>query len=109
MILTGELLGAGLGVLIAGDIGAAISWRVGVAILALPSLVLAWAIHRHFPEPARGGQSRLEEGAADIPSPETGRPHPDTDPADGQGRPAEDEPSAEEHPVLAMVDESDLK
>ena len=27
MILTGELLGAGLGVLIAGDVGAAISWR----------------------------------------------------------------------------------
>jgi MFS family permease len=92
MILTGEFLGAGLGVLIAGDIGAAISWRVGLAILALPSLALAWAIHRHFPEPARGGQSILVEGADKFPSAEGG-----------------EATSGDEHPVLAIAEESDIE
>jgi predicted MFS family arabinose efflux permease len=108
MILTGELLGAGLGVVIAGDIGAAISWRVGLAILALPSLALAWAIHRHFPEPARGGQSRLVEGADEIPSAEMVEASPESYPGpevEAQG----DEPSGDEHPVLAMIEESDVE
>ncbi|MBV9660212.1 MAG: MFS transporter [Acidimicrobiales bacterium] len=70
LILTGELLGGGAGVLLAGDIGAAVSWRVGLAILVVPSVALAWLIHRHFPEPARGGQSRLMEGDEQIRSAE---------------------------------------
>jgi predicted MFS family arabinose efflux permease len=78
MILTGELLGAGLGVLIAGDLGAATSWRVGIAVLAVPSLALSWAIHRYFPEPARGGQSRLAVGAHEIPSADASGPSPIT-------------------------------
>src|ERR1700722_71799 len=40
LILTGKLVGAGAGVLLAGDIGAAVSWRVGLAILAIPSVAL---------------------------------------------------------------------
>jgi predicted MFS family arabinose efflux permease len=109
MILTGELLGAGLGVLIAGDIGAGVSWRVGMAILALPSLGLAWVIHRHFPEPARGGQSRFGEGAEEIVSAEAVEMHTDADVAKGQAPTMRDEVPAEEHPVLAMVDESELE
>ncbi len=104
MILTGELLGAGLGVLIAGDVGAAISWRVGLGILAVPSLALSWAIHRYFPEPARGGQSRLLPEMEDIPSAEEVEARPKPFPADA-GSPD----GAELDPVLAAVEESDVE
>jgi MFS family permease len=108
MILTGELLGAGLGVIVAGDIGAAISWRVGLAILALPSLALAWAIHRHFPEPARGGQSRLVEGSEEIPSAEMVEAGAERFPGAELGTDGE-VPAPEEHPVLAMIEDSDVE
>lgn len=62
-ILTGELLGAGFGLLVAGLFAAWFTWRVAFAVLAIPSFVLAWEFHRRLPEPARGGQSRLERGA----------------------------------------------
>lgn len=61
-VLTGELLGAGAGLLVAGDIGSAVDWRVGFLALVIPSLILAWVVARFLPEPARGGQSRLGEG-----------------------------------------------
>jgi predicted MFS family arabinose efflux permease len=56
-ILTGELLGAGAGFAITGDI-AALSWRAAFIILALPAFALAWLIFR-LPEPVRGGQGAL--------------------------------------------------
>jgi predicted MFS family arabinose efflux permease len=62
-ILTGELVGAGFGIVVAGDVGAAISWRAGFFLLALPGIALLWALHRYLPEPARGGQARLSVGA----------------------------------------------
>lgn len=65
-ILTGELLGAGLGLLVAGLVSAWATWRVALAVLALPSFFLSWEIHKRLPEPARGGQSRLERGAERI-------------------------------------------
>ncbi|MGH9089613.1 MAG: MFS transporter [Acidimicrobiales bacterium] len=65
-ILTGELLGAGLGLLIAGLFSAWFTWRVAFAVLAIPSFFLAWQFHTRMPEPARGGQSRLERGAEQI-------------------------------------------
>ncbi len=65
-ILTGELLGAGAGLSIAGLVSAWATWRVALAILAVPSFALAWELHRRLPEPARGGQSRLERGAEVI-------------------------------------------
>lgn len=65
-ILTGELVGAGLGLLVAGLVSSAGTWRPALAILAVPSFVLAWFLHRRLPEPARGGQSRLERGATEI-------------------------------------------
>jgi len=65
-ILTGELIGAGFGLLVAGLFSAWFTWRVALAVLAVPSFVLAWELHKYLPEPARGGQSRLERGAVHI-------------------------------------------
>jgi predicted MFS family arabinose efflux permease len=62
-ILTGELLGAGIGFAVTGDI-AALSWRAAFVILALPTFLLAWYIFR-LPEPARGGANplpRIDDG-----------------------------------------------
>jgi MFS family permease len=56
-ILAGELVGAGIGFAVTGDI-AALSWRAAFVLLALPAFVLAWLILR-LPEPARGGRDAL--------------------------------------------------
>lgn len=56
-ILAGELLGAGFGFAVTGDIAAA-SWRAAFVILAVPALVLAVFVVR-LPEPRRGGRGVL--------------------------------------------------
>ncbi len=56
-ILTGELVGAGAGFAITGDV-AALSWRAAFVILALPAFFLAYLVF-HLPEPVRGGQGVL--------------------------------------------------
>jgi MFS family permease len=56
-ILTGELLGAGFGFAVTGDI-AALSWRAAFVFLGIPALVLAWFVMR-LPEPRRGGKGAL--------------------------------------------------
>jgi MFS family permease len=56
-ILTGELVGAGVGFAIAGDISA-LAWQAGFVVLGLPAFVLAWALFK-LPEPARGGAGAL--------------------------------------------------
>src|SRR5262249_41825561 len=56
-ILAGELVGAGVGFAVTGDI-AALSWRAAFVILALPAFVLAWLVAR-LPEPVRGGREPL--------------------------------------------------
>ncbi len=56
-ILAGELLGAGFGFAVTGDI-AALSWRAAFVVLAVPAFVLAWLVFR-LPEPARGGAEAL--------------------------------------------------
>jgi MFS family permease len=56
-ILTGELLGAGIGFAVTGDV-AALSWRAAFVILALATFPLAWTLFR-LPEPARGGAGVL--------------------------------------------------
>ncbi|HEY4413050.1 MAG TPA: MFS transporter [Gaiellaceae bacterium] len=62
-ILTGELLGAGFGFAVTGDIAAA-SWRAAFVILAIPALVLSVFVAR-LPEPRRGGRGvLLHEGKA---------------------------------------------
>src|ERR1700728_2857274 len=61
-ILTGELVGAGVGFAVTGDI-AALSWRAAFVILAIPAFFLAYVLF-HLPEPIRGGQGAL------LPNPE---------------------------------------
>ena len=78
-ILTGELLGAGLGFAVTGDI-AALSWRASFVLLALPAFVLAWFVLR-LPEPDRGGRSPLLPEGAERPvaTPPPGGAEDDTD------------------------------
>ena len=64
-ILTGELLGAGAGFAVTGDI-AALSWQAAFVILALPAFMLAWLIFR-LPEPVRGGQDALAPDPGWVP------------------------------------------
>ncbi len=61
-ILTGELLGAGLGFEVSGDV-AAISWRAAFLILALPAVLLGRLLFR-LPEPARGGAGMVARPGA---------------------------------------------
>jgi MFS family permease len=56
-ILTGELVGAGAGFAVTGDI-AALSWRAAFVILAIPAFFLAYFVFK-LPEPVRGGQGAL--------------------------------------------------
>jgi MFS family permease len=78
-ILTGELVGAGIGFAVTGDV-AALSWRAAFVLLALPTFFLARYIFR-LPEPIRGGlrplarDDDLHHGAGPRPAP-TGRPDP---------------------------------
>lgn len=64
-VLAGELLGAGVGFAVTGDI-AALSWRAAFVALAVPALVLAWFVVR-LPEPARGGAAPLRVEGDDPP------------------------------------------
>lgn len=83
VILSGELLGAGLGFVIAGEAASIFSWRAAFVALAVPSLALAYLLWRGLPEPARGGSSRLEVGAQEVAEashPEPPRPDEDSAP-----------------------------
>jgi MFS family permease len=84
-ILTGELLGAGVGFAFTGDI-AALSWRLSFVILGIPALLLAWLVIR-LPEPARGGQGVLVPEAG-VPRGATLQPAEPLQPVDD---PAQDE------------------
>lgn len=80
-ILSGEVLGLGLGVVISGNLAAAISWRTAIAWPALPALLLAFAMLR-LPEPRRSGGGKFYAdvaaagGAQQVPSPPAGSPVP---------------------------------
>ncbi len=65
-VLTGELVGAGLGILVAGGLSGLLGWRFAMGVLALPAAVLVWAIRRWLPEPVRGGQAYLQVGDEQI-------------------------------------------
>ncbi|MCX4469466.1 MFS transporter [Micromonospora sp. NBC_01655] len=58
-ILTGELVGAGTGLLVGGEIAAAYSWRYAFFLLAVASAGLSVALWRRLPEPARVGAGWL--------------------------------------------------
>ncbi|HVV57573.1 MAG TPA: MFS transporter [Gaiellaceae bacterium] len=61
-ILAGELIGAGVGFGVTGDI-AALSWRAAFVILALPAFALAWFVFT-LREPERGSTAEGTEGAS---------------------------------------------
>ena len=72
-ILTGELLGAGFGFAVTGDIAAA-SWRAAFVILAIPALVLSVFVAR-LPEPRRGGRGVLVHEGEEPPEGVDETPH----------------------------------
>jgi MFS family permease len=78
-ILAGELLGAGFGFAVTGDI-ATISWRAAFVVLAVPALVLAWFVVK-LPEPPRGATAPLESV---YPQPERERPREEEKASDAQ-------------------------
>jgi MFS family permease len=55
-VLSGELLGAGAGLLVSGDVAGLLSWRFAFWVLAVPGVLLAVALWRLLPEPVRGAQ-----------------------------------------------------
>jgi MFS family permease len=65
-ILTGEVAGTAAGYVISSALANAISWRASFVALAIPGFFLARVLWRRIPEPARGGQSRLEPGVYDL-------------------------------------------
>ncbi len=70
-LLTGELLGAGIGFAVTGDV-AALSWRAAFLVLAIPAFILAREVLR-LPEPARGGVAPLLPSTKPASGP-TGQP-----------------------------------
>ena len=74
-ILTGELVGAGVGFAITGDI-AALSWRAAFVILAIPAFILAYLLFR-LPEPFVAARERCSRTPGTVrraptpPSPST--------------------------------------
>jgi MFS family permease len=98
-VLTGELVGVGIGFVVAGAL-ASVTWRAAFLALAVPAAGVAWFLHR-LPEPARGGASRLPPGARDIRSAE--------DIETGQAEPylADDGPT-NERPVKGPAQSQDL-
>ena len=84
-VLAGELLGAGFGFAVTGDI-ATISWRAAFVVLAVPALVLAWFVVK-LPEPRRGGTAPVESI----------HPHPEA--AKDEVRPSDAQQLAREHGI----------
>jgi predicted MFS family arabinose efflux permease len=54
MILTGEVLGSGVGLVGSGNLAGVLGWRYGFGWLAIPGLALAIAIRTLLHEPPRG-------------------------------------------------------
>ena len=70
VILSGELVGTGVGFFLAGEVSAFLSWRWAFYLMAVPSAAVFWALWRYLPEPARGGQSWIRFGQTALPSPD---------------------------------------
>ena len=69
-ILTGELIGTGIGFLVSGDIAAVLSWRYAFWVLAVPGVILAWAIWRLLPNrPAAANPACRPATNSSVPPP----------------------------------------
>lgn len=62
-ILAGELIGAGFGLVVGGNVAAALSWRVSFWFVAALGVALAAAVWRLLPEPGRGAQGPARSAA----------------------------------------------
>jgi len=94
-ILTGELVGGGVGFFITGDV-AAISWRAAFVLLAVPAFAISWQL-RKLTEPARAAKSaEATTGAAENGLHLSGSPYGDPL-VDRSDPPAGDPPSRPVH------------
>ncbi len=98
-ILTGELLGAGVGFAFTGDL-AAISWRLAFVVLALPAFLIAWAVFK-LPEPLRGGRGALAPDPGTKPWEAMQRAAAAQREAERQAHPADQADGAPGQPALA--------
>ncbi len=99
-ILTGELIGAGFGFAVTGDISA-LSWRAAFVILGLVAFPLSLALFR-LPEPVRGGARALPaEGADTAAAPPSRPPAVPGGPSHAEGAPTTSAvPAADEGPQV---------
>ena len=98
-ILAGELLGAGFGFAVTGDV-ATLSWRAAFVVLAVPAFAIAWAAFR-LPEPKRSDESAAE-GSGEL----------WLDPGGGASRATDAQQLAQEHgiePDPALVLRGDVR
>ena len=66
LLLAGELVGTGVGLLVAGGAAIVVSWRLAFALVGAGALGVGWLL-RGLPEPARGGASRMPAGQVQVP------------------------------------------
>jgi predicted MFS family arabinose efflux permease len=67
LILSGELIGTGIGFFISGEVSSLANWHWSFYAMAVPSLAIVWLVWRFLPEPERGKQgwiSASELGSA---------------------------------------------
>jgi MFS family permease len=96
-ILTGELVGVGVGYLVSGYVAALASWRWSFWLLGAAGVVLALVVARALPEPERGGTGLPpRQGTAAARALERD-PHPQRD------RPAQIGAAHEERPAEGRV------
>jgi MFS family permease len=65
MILSGELVGVGIGFFISGEVSSIADWHWSFYAMAVPSIAIAWVLWRFLPEPERakrGWLSTTEQG-----------------------------------------------
>jgi predicted MFS family arabinose efflux permease len=86
LILSGELVGTGLGFFIAGEVSSLLGWRWPFFLMFIPGAALAWAIWRFLPEPARGGQAWIAAGQQEVHAEGDGQADQD---GSGEGAPGE--------------------
>lgn len=67
-VLSGELVGIGLGFFLSGEISTILNWRWSFYLLAIPSVAIGLLIWRLLPEPARGGHGYIRVGQEELPS-----------------------------------------
>lgn len=110
LVLAGELVGLGIGFVVAGALSGWMNWRWGFWGLAPLSLLTAFVVWKWLPEPARGGQSWLRVGAEHVRSEEDveqGRYEGET--TDEEGRNEDRGPDESEDVAQRAVDDEGVE